>query len=127
MNVCPLFVANAQAAKMIEPGEGSFHDPPPLAQSAAVFGVALRKKRNDASAKQTTPVRRDVPTLSTGCSRNEVLLDVLRLLVTGTRLAYTLFERTFECGPAGEHGNSLDYDTSFLSASPRNIGSGIAF
>jgi hypothetical protein len=44
MNVRPLFVANAQAAKLIEPGEGSFHDPPPPAQSAAVFGVPLRKK-----------------------------------------------------------------------------------
>jgi hypothetical protein len=57
MNVRPLFVANAQAAKLIEPGEGSFHDPPPLAQSAAVFGVALRKKRHDASATQTLPDR----------------------------------------------------------------------
>ncbi len=62
MNVRPLFVANAQAAKLIEPGEGSFHDPPPLAQSAAVFGVALRKKRDDASATQTLPDRLSIIT-----------------------------------------------------------------
>jgi hypothetical protein len=38
------------------------------------------------------------------------------------------FERTFEYAfPAGEHGKSLDCVTSFLSASPRNIRSGIAF
>ena len=53
MDVGPLFIAHAQAAKLIEPGEGWFHDLPPLAQSAAVFGVALRKKRDDVAGTQT--------------------------------------------------------------------------
>jgi hypothetical protein len=62
MNVRPPFLANAQAAKLIEPGEGSFHDPPPPAQSAAVLGVLLRKKRDDASATQTLPDRLSIIT-----------------------------------------------------------------
>ena len=62
MNVRPLFVANAQAAKLIELGEGSFHDPQPPAQSAVVFGLPLRKKRDDASATQTLPDRLSIIT-----------------------------------------------------------------
>jgi hypothetical protein len=30
--MCPLFIANAQAAKLIEPGEGLFYDPSPSAE-----------------------------------------------------------------------------------------------
>jgi hypothetical protein len=55
VNVRPLFVAHAQATKLIQPGEGPFHNPPPSSQPAAVFGVALREKRDDASVTQTLP------------------------------------------------------------------------
>ena len=57
MKIRSFFVAHAQSPELIQPGEGSLHDPPPLAQPAAVFGVALRKKRGDASVTQTLPDR----------------------------------------------------------------------
>jgi hypothetical protein len=53
VNVGALFVANTQAPELIYPGEGPFNDPPPSAQPAAVVGVALCKKRDDASVTQT--------------------------------------------------------------------------
>ena len=55
MNVSPPFVANAQSSELIQPCEGPFHDPAPSTQPAAVFGVALRKKGDDASVTQTLP------------------------------------------------------------------------
>ncbi len=57
MNVCPLFVAHAQSPKLVEPGEGSFHHPAPSPQSATMFCIALRQKRDDASVTQTLPDR----------------------------------------------------------------------
>jgi hypothetical protein len=57
VNVSPLFVANAQSPELIQPCEGSLHHPAPSTQSAAVFCVALRKKRDDASVTQTFPDR----------------------------------------------------------------------
>jgi hypothetical protein len=41
VDVSPLSIANAQAAKLTKPGEGSFYYPPPSAQSTAVFCVSL--------------------------------------------------------------------------------------
>ena len=43
VNVSPLFVAHAQPPELIQPSKGPFDHPPPSAQSAAMFGVALRK------------------------------------------------------------------------------------
>jgi hypothetical protein len=57
MKVRPFFVAHAQSPKLIQPGERPFDDPAPLPQSATMFGVALRKKRDDASVPQTLPDR----------------------------------------------------------------------
>jgi hypothetical protein len=62
VNVGPLFVAHAQSPELIQPGEGSLHHPAPSPQSAAMFGVALRKKRDDASVTQTLPDRLGVIT-----------------------------------------------------------------
>ena len=53
MNIRPPFVANAQPPELIQPSEGPFHDPSPSAQPTAMFGVALRKKRDDAPLTQT--------------------------------------------------------------------------
>ena len=53
MNVGSFLITDSQSAKLIEPGERPLHDPAPLPQSAAVFGVALCKKRDDASVTQT--------------------------------------------------------------------------
>jgi len=57
MNVSPLFVANAQPPELIEPSEGPFYHPSASAQPAAMLGVALCKKRDDASVTQTLPHR----------------------------------------------------------------------
>ncbi len=45
MNVSPFFVGNAQPPELIPPSEGPFYYPSASAQSAAMFGIALRKKR----------------------------------------------------------------------------------
>ena len=55
MTVSSLFVAHAQSPELIQPSEGTFDHPPPSPQSAAMLGVALRKKRDDASVTQTFP------------------------------------------------------------------------
>jgi len=49
MDVSPLFIANTQSAKLIEPGEGSFYYPPPSAQSTRIrllheYGKLVSKK-----------------------------------------------------------------------------------
>jgi len=49
----------------------------------------------------TTPVRRDVPSLSTGCWRNVVLLDVIRLCQTAGAAA---FPARVRCNPKKELG-----------------------
>ena len=53
MNVRPPFVTHPQSPELVQPSEGPFDHPAPSPQSAAVFGVALRKKRDDASVTQT--------------------------------------------------------------------------
>jgi len=55
MNVRPLFVAHAQPPELIQPREGPLDYPAPSAQPAAMFCVALRKKRDDVAATQTLP------------------------------------------------------------------------
>jgi hypothetical protein len=57
VNVSPLFVTHSQSAKLVQPSERPLHHPSPPAQSAAVFGIALCKKRNNASVPQTSPNR----------------------------------------------------------------------
>jgi hypothetical protein len=53
MDVGPLFIANAQAAKLIEPCEGPFYDPSPSAEPAAMLGVAPGEPRHDVAGTQT--------------------------------------------------------------------------
>jgi hypothetical protein len=55
MDVGSLLIANTQAAELIHPGEGTFYDPAPSAESTAMFGVALGKPRNDVATTQTLP------------------------------------------------------------------------
>jgi len=62
VNVRPLFVSNPQPPELIQPSEGPFDHPAPSPQSAAMLGVALRKKRDDASVTQTLPDRLSVIT-----------------------------------------------------------------
>jgi hypothetical protein len=49
VNVRPLFGAHAQSIELIQPSEGPFDHPSPSPESAAMLGVALRKKRDEAS------------------------------------------------------------------------------
>ena len=53
MNVGSLLLANAQSAKLVEPGKTAFNNPSPSAQPAAVLGVAPSKPRNDVPGAQT--------------------------------------------------------------------------
>jgi len=55
VNVRPLFVAHAQSPELIQPSEGPFDYPSPSPQPATMFGVALRKKRDDVADAQTSP------------------------------------------------------------------------
>jgi len=52
VNVRALFVAHPQSPELIQPNESPFDRPSPSPQSAAMLGVALRKKRDDASFAQ---------------------------------------------------------------------------
>jgi hypothetical protein len=65
MNVRALFVAHAQSPELIQPSEGSFYHPAPSAQSATMFCIALRQKRDDASVAQTLPDRFGIVTAVT--------------------------------------------------------------
>ena len=54
MDVGPLLIANAQAAKLVEPSKAPLHDPPPSAQSTAVLGVTLCQERLNVPGAQTS-------------------------------------------------------------------------
>jgi len=47
MDISSLFVTDAKSAELVQPGESSFHHPPPSAQSATMLGVALREPGQD--------------------------------------------------------------------------------
>jgi len=55
VHVSPLLVTNTQSAKLIQPSEGSFHDPAPSAQSAAMLSVSLGEQRHNVAGTQPLP------------------------------------------------------------------------
>jgi hypothetical protein len=55
VDVGPLFVSDAQVAKLIQPSERPFYHPSPLAQSTAMFGVALCEVRYDVAGTKSSP------------------------------------------------------------------------
>ncbi len=59
MDVSAFSVSYAQATKLIQPGEGPFHNPPPSSQPAAVFRIANGQQRQDVAAR--SPRRRQLP------------------------------------------------------------------
>ena len=59
----PAFRSARAAPELIQPSKGPFDHPAPQAQSAAMFGVALRQKRDDSSVTQTLPDRLRVITM----------------------------------------------------------------
>jgi hypothetical protein len=52
MDVGPLFIPDAQAAKLIKPREGSLHHPSPSAQPTAMLSVSLGEPSHDVSPLQ---------------------------------------------------------------------------
>ena len=60
MDVGPAFVANAQAAKPVQPAERSFHDPAPLSQPFARFDASTRNPWRDAAPAKPLPVASEV-------------------------------------------------------------------
>ena len=62
MDVSSLFVANAQAAKLTKPSEGSFNYPSPSAPPTAMFGISLGQPRLDPANSQAAPNRFSVVT-----------------------------------------------------------------
>ena len=55
MDIGPLVIAHAQAAKLIQPGKRALDDPPPSAQSTAVFRSADGEQREDVADPKTAP------------------------------------------------------------------------
>jgi hypothetical protein len=55
MDVSTFFVSYAQATKLIQPGEGPFHDPPPSSQTAAVFRIADSQQGQDVAGTKPSP------------------------------------------------------------------------
>jgi len=55
MDVGSLLVADAQSAKLVEPGEAPLDNPAPSTQPATMFGVALGEPRHDMANPQTLP------------------------------------------------------------------------
>ena len=62
MDVGSFLITHAQSPKLIEPSERPLDDPTPSAQSASMFGVALREPRHDPAGTQTSPERLSVIT-----------------------------------------------------------------
>jgi len=55
MDIGSLLVADAQPAKLVQPGKAPLHNPAPSAEATAMFRVAHRKQRQNASLAQTLP------------------------------------------------------------------------
>src|SRR5436190_5443259 len=60
VDVGPLVIPDAEAAKLIQPGQRPRHDPPPPAQPAPVPGATHGEPRHDLPSPQSTPNRRRV-------------------------------------------------------------------
>ena len=57
MDVGPPIVADAQAAKLTEPGEGAFHDPPPPSQATPMLCAAHGQQGHDVTRPETASDR----------------------------------------------------------------------
>ena len=60
MDVGPLVIPHAQAAKLAQPGKCALDDPPPPAQATPVLGAAHRQPGHDVPRPETAPNRRGV-------------------------------------------------------------------
>ena len=57
MDVGPLVIPQAQAAKLVEPRKRALDDPPPPAEATAVVRAAHRQPRHDVTGPETAPNR----------------------------------------------------------------------
>lgn len=55
MHIWPFLAPNAEAAKLIQPCEGTFHKPAPLPESTTMFRIAKCEPRQDVAPTQGTP------------------------------------------------------------------------
>ena len=55
MDVGPLVIPQAQAAKLTEPGKCALHDPAPPAQATPMLGAALGQHGHDVTRPETAP------------------------------------------------------------------------
>ena len=60
MDVGPLVIPHAQAAKLTEPGRCALHDPPPPAQATPMLGAAHGQQGHDVTRAQAVPNGRGV-------------------------------------------------------------------
>ena len=60
MDIGPLVIADAQAAKLAQPRERPLHDPAPPAEATPVRRAALRDKRENPTGSQSVADRRRV-------------------------------------------------------------------
>jgi hypothetical protein len=60
VDVGPLVIPDAEAAKLIQPGKRPLHDPPPPAQPTPVRGTTHSDPRDDMPCPQPTTNRRSV-------------------------------------------------------------------
>jgi hypothetical protein len=54
MDVISFFVAHPKSTELVQPGESSFHHPPPSAQSATMLSVALREPGQNMTGAPTS-------------------------------------------------------------------------
>ena len=55
MDVGPLVVADAQTAKLTEPGKGALYDPAPPDQTTPMLGAAHRQEGHGVTSPETAP------------------------------------------------------------------------
>ena len=89
MDVGSFLIANSQAAKLIPPREGTFHDPPPSAQSAAMFSASLGEPGHDVAGTQTLPNRL--------CVITTVAYDAIRTMARTSMLSLQRWDCLNEC------------------------------
>jgi pimeloyl-ACP methyl ester carboxylesterase len=56
VHICSLLIPQAKTTELVQPCEGTFYDPAPSSQTAAVFRIASCEQRRDVTCSQSTVV-----------------------------------------------------------------------
>jgi hypothetical protein len=119
-------ITDAQSPKLIQPSERPLDDPPPSAQSAAMFCVALGEPRHDVAGTQTLPDCRHVITT--------VSQHAIRTMARSSSLALQGWDGINQCegllrvvaiGPGelnGQWNSAFVTDQMTLAAELRSVG-----